>query len=151
VTQFYFFFVEPESHPVNFTIAFYANDATDTGLGALRGGPYVIGPIRWGTYRVHVTMTDSVPVRLDRDAWFAASIASPTAGLVLADPPLVGASHDLYFDSGLGRMGQFIGAAANFHLRVFVEPEPLPVTQTSWSAVKALFRPSAPRPAARHE
>lgn len=150
LTQFYFFYVEIEENPLRFTVAFHANDATDTGLGPVVGGPYQLGPFRWGAYRVHASLTQDT-VRLDRDAWFAASIASPSAGLVLADPPYVGTSHDLYYDAGLGGTGRFSGAAANFYLQVFVVPESVPVGSATWSAVKALFRPAAFEPPRRRQ
>lgn len=149
LTQFFFFFVEPEPTPIRFTVAFYANDAGDTGIGARLGGPYVLGPFRWGAYRVHATVQHDT-VQLDRDAWFGVSIASPSAGLVLADAPFVGASHDLYYDWGLGRTGRFSGAAANFYLQVFVVPETVPVTPSTWSAVKSLFRPVPAASPRRH-
>ena len=150
LTQFYFFYVEPEPNVVSFTVDFYANDPDDTGIGAHLGGPYELGPFRWGVYFVHASVQHDT-VQLGRDAWFAIRISTPTAGLVLADPPFVGTSHDLYYDGGLGRTGQFAGAAANFYLRVFVVPEPVAVTQTTWSNVKALFRPGAVGTPHRHE
>jgi len=144
LTQFWFFFYEPYQTVVRPTVSFYANDENDSHLGSLLAGPYALGPYRWGAYKVHVTVQDTVFV--GQNLWFALSFESPTSGAVLANPPFIGSSHDVYYDFTLGRTERFVGAFANIYLQVRVEPQPVGVEAVTWSHVKALYHsPAAAR------
>jgi len=138
LTQFWFFYHEPMQNSVRVTAAFYANDSNDEQLGGLLAGPYSLGPFRYGAYKVHVTVSD--PVFLPQDVWFSLRFESWSAGAVLANPPFVGSSHDVYYDFSLGRTGNFSGAFANIYLQVRVDPQAVGVESATWSQVKALYR-----------
>lgn len=142
LTQFWFLFTELNPIVVPITVSFYENDAADGSVGKLLAGPYSLGPYRWGSYRAHITVRDTIFV--GRDLWFAMRFESDSAGAGLANPPFVGNSHDLYYDFALGRIGKFQGALANIYMQVRVEPQPVGIATATWSQVKALYRP-APR------
>jgi hypothetical protein len=138
LTQFWFFYHEPYQNLVRITASFYANEGDDDRVGRLLAGPYSLGPFRWGAYRVHVTVQDTV--FLDQDVWFALRFESWSAGAVLANPPFVGGSHDVYYDFDSGQTSTFVGALANIYLQVRVDPESVGVETATWSQVKALYR-----------
>jgi len=144
LTQFWFFYHEPYQNAVRITASLYANEEGDVRVGRLLAGPYALGPFRWGAYKVHVTVQDTVFV--EQDLWFALRFESGSAGPVLANPPFVGGSHDVYYDFARGQTGTFAGAFANIYLQVRVDPQTVGVEPVTWSQVKALYRPPASLP-----
>ena len=141
LTQFWFFFAQPVRTGTSFTISFYENDPDDLAVGPLQAGPFECGPYVPGAHVVHYTVPGDKVV-IGPDVWFAVTIHNPSAGLALAAyQPRVGSTHPTFYDFSLPGLRTFEGAPGNFYLRLKVIPEPLPVEQVTWSAVKALFRP----------
>jgi hypothetical protein len=137
-------YFEPSAPNVDVTVTLYGNDASDGNLLAAVAGPYVFTGLPGGFNVVTLTPPDTPTIPVD--VWFAVSFTPDTAGLVNspAPSPTTGVSHDIFLDTGLtpppGLV--FFGGdpLANFMISIEIVDETVGVEQSSWSAIKTLFR-----------
>jgi hypothetical protein len=137
--SFWFGYNEPGSGPIQATVTFYANPAGgDNAPETVMAGPFQVTGLPSGPNEIEVTVSGGTPVT--QDMWMGVKFSSTSAGLLLADPPVTGTSHDYFFESPPGGYFYFGGnPPANFYLGVQVEL--LVSAETSrWGGVKARYR-----------
>jgi len=128
---------KPSQTPLSVsTFYFYANDATDSAIGAVLAGPYVIN-ILPGYHAYEVTPPDSV--QLTQHVWLAIEFSTQYPGLVVGNDPVVGVSHDIYWDFGHGGTSELGDPPANFLIEVRLTPGPVAVEPVTWTRIKALY------------
>jgi len=132
--EFVFGYNEPGSSPISAWVTFYFNDGGDDPPGAVLAGPYYASGLPTGANMIQVTVPGAPPI--SPSVWMGVRFSSSTAGLLLADPPVVGSSHDFYFENG---DYFFFGGdpKANFYLSLEAELA-VPVEHSSWGLLKAL-------------
>ena len=128
---------DSQTPPTQATFAFYANDPTDSGVGALLAGPYVIPTLIPGPRAYEVIAPDSAEV--PQHVWFAVMFSTLFPGMIASNNAVVGVSHDLYWDFDHGGALQLPQPPANFAIEVRLYPEPVAVEPVTWTHIKALY------------
>lgn len=124
-------------------IAFYANDPSDSIQPfMLLAGPYVVSNLPSGVNTIHVDLEPGTgPPDLSQDIWLGISFSTDSTGLLLADPPTLGSSHDLFFWTPPGEFTEFCdGLVGNFYLAVYTGEFTVPTATTTWGKLKQLYR-----------
>lgn len=120
--------------PTNATLTVYGNDAVDTGIGAVVAGPFVANGLPAGANVVTITVPGGAPV--GPDMWLGVSFSGLDDGLIVADPPVIGSSHDYFFNAGTGQLLFFNGnPVANFGMAIETDVM-VPVEAKTWSGIK---------------
>jgi hypothetical protein len=127
----------PQTPPTQATFYFYADDPADGGIGALLAGPYLLPNILPEEHAYEVITPDSAEV--SRHVWFAVKFSTDFPGLIVADDPVVGVSHDVYWDFDHGGASQLPQPPANFMIEVRLIPGPVAVEPVTWTQIKALY------------
>lgn len=136
--SFTFGYNDPGPGGFQAVVTFFANDGSDSPPTIPVGGPYTVGGLPGGTNAIIVDPPDA-PV-LGQDVWMAVQFSAPTPGLLIADPPVVGSSHDYFYEQPPGDYFFFGGSPrANFYLRVEAEPA-VPAEISSWGLLKTRHR-----------
>lgn len=124
-------------------IAFYANDPTD-GIQPfmLLAGPYVVGNLPSGTNVIHLDLEPGTGAPdLTQDIWLGVSFSTDSTGLLVAGPPELGTSDDLFYITPPGQMTWFCAEpTANFYLAVYANEFTVPTATTTWGKLKQLYR-----------
>jgi len=126
---------------VSIIILFYENtpDNQPPTPGRLIAGPFLIPGLPGGTNMI--TLVPPISFFLPKDIWWASAYASPTSGPILADPPSIGSSDNLFYDVDRSRFGDFGDTApANFFLQIYLEDVETAVAEKTWSEIKSLYR-----------
>ncbi|NNF05768.1 MAG: hypothetical protein HKN21_03320 [Candidatus Eisenbacteria bacterium] len=132
--EFNFGYNEPGPGPVDATITFYANDGSDLPPISTIAGPYNVTGLPSGANDVTVTVPAG-PV-ISKDVWMGVQFSTSSAGLLINDPPVVGASDDYFYEDG--NYFSFGGnPQANFWLYFEVELA-VPVEKSTWGGIKQL-------------
>ncbi|MFQ5600226.1 MAG: hypothetical protein ACE5G2_06695 [Candidatus Krumholzibacteriia bacterium] len=139
LTSFDIGYFNSTAAPVDLTITLYGNDALDGVVDIAQAGPYLISALPPGFNVFTITVPDT-PV-IGTDLWFAWSFSLDGSGMVISGAPATtGTSHDLFLDVGLGQLFWFGGLpTANFWVVVRIQDQTVPVENTTWSSVKALY------------
>jgi|GEM_PF-5218986 len=134
LAEFKFVYYDPPGDAALSTVAvnFYANDAGDADFpggdpGSTLIGSYPVGGLL-GDGLHTVTFTVGSPITLPENIWMEVVFTdSPDAGLVLHNPPTIGASDDLFYVNGDSIYVLGYPYVANFGFSVsLVEDEPPP-------------------------
>jgi len=137
--SFWFGYNAPGSGPVQATVTFYSNPAgADNPPESIVAGPFVTTGLPSGANEIEVTVPGGTPV--SQDLWMGVKLSTISAGLLIADPPVVGTSHDYFYEVPPGGYFFFGGAPrANFYLGVKVDLL-VPVRPTGWGGLKSRYR-----------
>jgi hypothetical protein len=119
-------------------ITIYDNDAADGAPGRVLAGPFEINGLPIGLVRAQYLAPSGV---IDEDVWMGVKFgAFKGCGLTLADPVLLGLSHDLAYDPRVGYVNLGPGGLpANFVLSVTTQ-QPVPSQTNTWGFLKASYR-----------
>ena len=124
-------------------IAFYANDGTD-GIPpfVLLAGPYVVSDLPSGVNLIHLDLEPGIGLPdLTQDIWLGVSFSTDSTGLLVADPPTLGSSHDGFFWTPPGEFTELCDETpGNFCLAVYGNEFTVPVGTTTWGRLKQLYR-----------
>jgi hypothetical protein len=124
-------------------IAFYANDPLDSiEPFALLAGPYVVSDLPTGTNIIHLDLEPGTGMPdVTQDIWLGVSFSTDNTGLLVAGPPELGTSDDLFYLTPPGQMLTFCGdLTANFYLAVHANEFTVPTATTTWGRLKQLYR-----------
>ena len=124
-------------------IAFYANDPTDGFQPiVLLAGPYVVSDLPSGVNFIHLDFEPGTGMPdVTEDIWLGVSFSTDSTGLLVADPPTVGSSHDGFFWTPPGEFTQLCAEMpGNFCLAVYANPFTVPVATTTWGRLKQRYR-----------
>ncbi len=137
-----FGYVNPTTTATTVTLTFYANDAEDMmSPSVVLAGPYVLSDLpAYGKYLVHADLeTGAGPPDLTQDIWLGIAFSPADVGVVLAHPPTLGSSHDLFAMQG-GYYWFGGDPVANFALGVTANELPTPAAPATWGRLKQLYR-----------
>jgi len=128
---------EPTAGVVDLTVRIYNNNTEDSPPGGLVGGPWTITGLPSGANSVILTL-DTSPL-LPQDVWFGVQFSTSSAGLLIADPPAIGTSHDYFYEEAAGYLSFGGNPKANFFIRLDTELA-TPLQSTTWGTIKSLYR-----------
>jgi hypothetical protein len=125
-------------------IAFYANDPMDSIQPfVLLAGPYVVSDLPTGTNYIHLDLEPGTGMPdLTQDIWVGISFSTDATGLLVANPPELGSSHDLSYLTPPGEPITFCDPEqlASFYLAVYANEFTVAADGTSWGRLKQLYR-----------
>jgi hypothetical protein len=120
-------------------VTLYANDGPGGGPGTVIHGPIYYYGLPRSNHPFSVQVPEGVSL-IGPVIWMGVSFTEPTTGLLVANPPTVGASDDLFYQRPEETFMNFGGnPVANFALTVQID-SPSPVKASSWGALKTIYR-----------
>jgi hypothetical protein len=111
-------YFKPSPEPVSVRVTFYANDPADGVPGPIQAGPYYFSGLPSGSQQLHFDVPGGMV--LGPDVWMGVAFFAEDAGLVIAQPPTVGSSHDVFYQYPENGYFNFGGSpTADFGLAVY--------------------------------
>ncbi len=136
---FSFTYTSANSATTDATVTFYANDGPGGSPGSVVAGPFYYYGLPRSNHPFSAQVPEGVSV-IGPIIWLGVSFTEPTTGLLLANPPSIGASDDLFYQRPEESFMSFGGnPVANFTLTVQID-SPSPIRVSSWGAIKTIYR-----------